>query len=158
MLDSCMDWQSADEATDMRIIVWLRSLSLHALHGIVLQNVADLFVRACRDAAASTLLTDLTQLLLTCAASSGGELPNYLKLHILPRLSIPPGLQVCQIIKVVLPAEAFMNYAHCCSLALPRQLYAVHLRHLVEGRRQGPVACRRALSGTWQRERRAPSS
>ena len=117
-----------------------------------------MFARACRDAAVSTLLTDLTQLLLTCAAASGGELPNYLKLHVLPRLSIPPGLQVCQIIKVVLPAEASMYYAHCCSLALPRQLYAVHLRHLVEGRRQGPVACRKALSRTWQRERRAPSS
>ena len=142
----------------MRMIVWLRLLLLHALHGVMLRNVADLFACASRDAAVSTLLTDLTQLLLTCAAASGGELPNYLKMHVLPRLSIPPGLQVCQIIKVVLPAEASMYYAHCCSLALPRQLYAVHLRHLVEGRRQGPVACRRALSRMWQRERRVPSS
>ncbi|CAK0782799.1 hypothetical protein CVIRNUC_005994 [Coccomyxa viridis] len=58
-----------------------------------------------RDAAVSTLLTDLTQLLLTCAAASGGELPNYLKMHVLPRLSIPPGLQE-GIVKDVAEGEA----------------------------------------------------
>ena len=42
----------------------------------------------------STLLTDLSSLLLTCAESTGGELPNYLKLHVLPHLPISPSLQV----------------------------------------------------------------
>ena len=42
----------------------------------------------------STLLTDLSSLLLTCADSTGGELPSYLKLHVLPHLAISPGLQV----------------------------------------------------------------
>ena len=30
------DWQSADEASDMRMIVWLRLLLPHALHGVML--------------------------------------------------------------------------------------------------------------------------
>ena len=42
----------------------------------------------------STLLTDLASLVLVCADSTDGELPNYLKLHVLPRLPISPGLQV----------------------------------------------------------------
>lgn len=48
----------------------------------------------CRDAAVSTLLTDMASLLLTCAGSVGGELPNYLKLRVLPHLNITPALQV----------------------------------------------------------------
>ena len=42
----------------------------------------------------STLLTDLASLLLTCADATVGELPSYLKLHVLPHLPISPGLQV----------------------------------------------------------------
>ena len=106
----------------------------------------------------STLLTDLTQLLLTCAASSGGELPNYLKLHVLPRLAISPGLQVRQIIIDILLAVTSSHCAYCCNLALLWQLYTLHLRHLVEASRQRLVACRKASSRTWQRERQAPSS
>ena len=48
----------------------------------------------CRDAAVSTLLTDLASLLLTCADATVGELPSYLKLHVLPHLPVSPGLQV----------------------------------------------------------------
>ena len=44
----------------------------------------------------STLLTDLASLLLTCADATGGELPTYLKLHVLHHLPISPGLQVRQ--------------------------------------------------------------
>lgn len=42
----------------------------------------------------STLLTDLASLLVMCADSTEGELPSYLKLHVLPHLPISPGLQV----------------------------------------------------------------
>lgn len=43
----------------------------------------------------STLLTEVASLLLTCSGASGGDLPNYLKQHVLTRLPISPRLQVC---------------------------------------------------------------
>ncbi len=62
----------------------------------------------------STLLTDLASLLLTCAEATGGELPNYLKLHVLPHLPISPSLQV----RLMLWHYLAFTQRHCSTLTL----------------------------------------
>jgi hypothetical protein len=69
----------------------------------------------------STLVTDMASLLLACAGSVGGELPNYLKLHVLPHLSITSALQVSQgSLNSLLPGSGIQvldHNAHTCEHA-----------------------------------------